>query len=124
MTTSNRPDCVFCTLAKDRIVAETALVITLGDGFPVSPGHTLIIPTGARPNETVQAVSVTARRSLDGAKRNPGLPSNALFRQLKRGCSRISLALHPGYEGSNPSRLSKTSSAPGAPCPMSLTPSP
>jgi diadenosine tetraphosphate (Ap4A) HIT family hydrolase len=45
MTTSNRPDGLFCTLPKDRIVAETALVITLEDGFPVSPGHTLIIPT-------------------------------------------------------------------------------
>jgi len=60
MTASNRPDCLFCTLAKDRIVAETALVITLEDGFPVSPGHTLIIPTGARPNDTVEVVSVTA----------------------------------------------------------------
>jgi diadenosine tetraphosphate (Ap4A) HIT family hydrolase len=35
---------VFCAVPKDRIVAETALVITIADGFPVSKGHTLAIP--------------------------------------------------------------------------------
>jgi len=31
-------------VAPERIVAETALTLTLRDGFPVSPGHTLVIP--------------------------------------------------------------------------------
>ena len=39
------PDtCPFCTLEPERIIAETELTVTIRDGFPVSPGHTLIIP--------------------------------------------------------------------------------
>jgi len=37
-------DCPFCQIEAHRIVAETPLTLTLRDGFPVSPGHTLIIP--------------------------------------------------------------------------------
>jgi len=44
MTNNSHPDCVFCAIPKDRIVAETALVVTIADGFPVSKGHTLVIP--------------------------------------------------------------------------------
>lgn len=36
--------CLFCSLPDERIVSETNLTLTLRDGFPVSPGHTLIIP--------------------------------------------------------------------------------
>jgi diadenosine tetraphosphate (Ap4A) HIT family hydrolase len=36
--------CPFCTLAEDRILASNELAIATPDGFPVSPGHTLIIP--------------------------------------------------------------------------------
>jgi diadenosine tetraphosphate (Ap4A) HIT family hydrolase len=37
-------DCPFCRIDPARIVAETELTLTLRDGFPVSPGHTLVIP--------------------------------------------------------------------------------
>ncbi|NEX63603.1 HIT family protein [Noviherbaspirillum sp. 17J57-3] len=36
--------CVFCTLPTARIIAENEFAIAIRDGFPVSPGHTLIIP--------------------------------------------------------------------------------
>ncbi len=39
--------CLFCdiqTKIKDRIVDENALAYAIRDGFPVSPGHTLLIP--------------------------------------------------------------------------------
>ncbi len=36
--------CVFCTLPRVRIVAENEFAVVVRDGFPVSPGHTLIIP--------------------------------------------------------------------------------
>jgi len=39
--------CLFCdiqTKIKDRIVDENALAYAIHDGFPVSPGHTLLIP--------------------------------------------------------------------------------
>jgi diadenosine tetraphosphate (Ap4A) HIT family hydrolase len=36
--------CPFCVLPRDRIVLERELALGLRDGFPVSPGHTLITP--------------------------------------------------------------------------------
>lgn len=36
-------NCVFCDLPAERIVAETPLTLTIRDGYPVSPGHTLVI---------------------------------------------------------------------------------
>ena len=39
-----RPPCPFCSLRDSRIVAEDGPCIAFRDGFPVSPGHTLIIP--------------------------------------------------------------------------------
>jgi diadenosine tetraphosphate (Ap4A) HIT family hydrolase len=40
----SEPDCPFCRIPPDRIAAETPLTLTVRDAFPVSPGHTLIIP--------------------------------------------------------------------------------
>ena len=37
-------DCPFCTLNSERIVSDLDLVVIIRDGYPVSPGHTLIIP--------------------------------------------------------------------------------
>jgi diadenosine tetraphosphate (Ap4A) HIT family hydrolase len=37
-------DCPFCTPAPERVVAGTGLTFTLRDAFPVSPGHTLVVP--------------------------------------------------------------------------------
>ncbi len=36
--------CPFCNLSRDRLVFEGELAIAFRDGFPVSPGHTLVIP--------------------------------------------------------------------------------
>lgn len=36
--------CPFCVLDPARILAEDALTVVYKDGFPVSPGHTVIIP--------------------------------------------------------------------------------
>ena len=38
------PPCPFCNLAADRVIAEDGPCIAFRDGFPVSAGHTLIIP--------------------------------------------------------------------------------
>ena len=55
---------------------------------------------GTQPRRATPAAAprTPARRSLDEAKRNPGLPGNPLFWQSTRGCSRISLSLQPGYD--------------------------
>ena len=36
--------CPFCTLTNRRIVAANELAIAVRDDYPVSPGHTLIVP--------------------------------------------------------------------------------
>jgi diadenosine tetraphosphate (Ap4A) HIT family hydrolase len=40
---SDKP-CPFCNLPSDRIISESDHTFTIRDGFPVSDGHTLIIP--------------------------------------------------------------------------------
>ena len=39
--------CPFCTLSSDRVVWRSAdgLILAIRDAYPVSPGHTLLIPT-------------------------------------------------------------------------------
>ena len=36
--------CPFCTLPESRVIDRTPLGLVIRDGFPISPGHTLIIP--------------------------------------------------------------------------------
>jgi len=42
--------CPFCDPPEDRIFAQDRLAIALWDGYPVSPGHALIIPRRHIPN--------------------------------------------------------------------------
>lgn len=44
MTDPTPKPCLFCNLSEERIVASNGPAISIRDGFPVSPGHTLIIP--------------------------------------------------------------------------------
>jgi diadenosine tetraphosphate (Ap4A) HIT family hydrolase len=37
-------NCLFCTLPPERIIAADSHALVIRDGFPVSRGHTLIIP--------------------------------------------------------------------------------
>ncbi|HIE1295138.1 HIT family protein [Burkholderia contaminans] len=36
--------CPFCSLSKERVLGQNAHALWIRDGFPVSPGHSLIIP--------------------------------------------------------------------------------
>lgn len=36
--------CAFCTLPSARVIDENATAMVIRDGYPVSPGHTLLIP--------------------------------------------------------------------------------
>ena len=38
------PTCPFCTLPADRVLGQNALAIWIRDAYPVSPGHSLVIP--------------------------------------------------------------------------------
>lgn len=37
-------DCVFCDIKEDRIIYQDSLWVAILDGYPVSEGHTLLIP--------------------------------------------------------------------------------
>lgn len=43
MNSTSKP-CPFCTLPVSRIVEENELAVLILDGFPVSTGHSLVIP--------------------------------------------------------------------------------
>jgi diadenosine tetraphosphate (Ap4A) HIT family hydrolase len=36
--------CIFCALPDERIVVSNAAAVAIEDGFPLTPGHSLIIP--------------------------------------------------------------------------------
>jgi diadenosine tetraphosphate (Ap4A) HIT family hydrolase len=40
----NVQQCPFCRVSAERIVGESALALAIRDAFPISPGHTLIVP--------------------------------------------------------------------------------
>jgi diadenosine tetraphosphate (Ap4A) HIT family hydrolase len=42
--TALSPPCPFCSLPAERVVQKSEFAIAIRDGFPISPGHTLIIP--------------------------------------------------------------------------------
>ena len=37
-------NCPFCTLPKERIILSNTHGMVIRDGYPISPGHTLVIP--------------------------------------------------------------------------------
>lgn len=36
--------CPFCTLPKERVILSNSFGLVIRDGYPISPGHTLVIP--------------------------------------------------------------------------------
>ena len=49
-TTHTVASCPFCDPTEDRVFAQNQLAIALWDGYPVSPGHALIIPRRHTPS--------------------------------------------------------------------------
>jgi diadenosine tetraphosphate (Ap4A) HIT family hydrolase len=72
-------ECPFCTLPDDRIVAEDALTITIGDGYPVSPGHSLVLP----------------KRHIRSLFETTDSERDALWRAIRRARVRLEAELHP-----------------------------
>ena len=62
--------CPFCVLDPARILVEDELTVVYKDGFPVSPGHTVIIPRRhfATLFEASQEERIALLASLDRAK--------------------------------------------------------
>jgi diadenosine tetraphosphate (Ap4A) HIT family hydrolase len=64
--------CPFCTLPPERIILTNTLAIAIRDAFPVSPGHTLIIPKRhvATFFDTTTEERLALSELLDRAKRD------------------------------------------------------
>lgn len=67
--------CVFCQLPQERFVLTSTLSVVIRDGFPISPGHTLIIPRrhiasffDATEEERADLVTLLARAREDLAR--------------------------------------------------------
>jgi len=62
--------CPFCVLDPARILAEDELTVVYKDGFPVSPGHTVIIPRRHFPTlfEATEAEQIALLKALNLAK--------------------------------------------------------
>lgn len=41
---THNTQCPFCTISSDRAIRKNDYAMAIFDGFPISPGHTLIIP--------------------------------------------------------------------------------
>lgn len=71
---TNEPSskCPFCSLPQSRIVHANELAVVVRDGYPVAPGHSLVIPrrhVGSffelRPAEQAAMLSLLARARAD-----------------------------------------------------------
>jgi diadenosine tetraphosphate (Ap4A) HIT family hydrolase len=69
--------CPFCTLPPERIIAENDLCVAIRDAYPVSEGHTLVIPkrhvetwfeATAEEQAGLMALVDVVRRRLSGAQ--------------------------------------------------------
>jgi len=65
------PACPFCSMTGERVIARTELAVAIRDGFPVSPGHTLVIPVRHVGSlfETTDAERADCLALLDRARR-------------------------------------------------------
>ena len=104
--------CPFCELVQERIVSETELTITTRDGYPISPGHTLIIPKRhvASFFDVTEAERFQIFNALDDAKimlrreLNPDGFNIGINDGQAAGQTVMHLHIHliPRYQGDNP----------------------
>ena len=107
---TNRADiCPFCCLTADRLVLEDELTLVIRDGFPISEGHTLIIPrrhvqsffeTTDAERSSLLAMLDTAKAVLDQSLKpdgyNIGINDGATAGQT---VPHLHIHLIPRYEG-------------------------
>lgn len=108
----SKVDCAFCQLPPTRIILESPLSIVIRDGFPISPGHSLVIPkrhaTSFFELDEAETMSVLehlreARRGLDSEYRpdayNIGVNDGPAAGQTVR---HVHIHLIPRYRGDVP----------------------
>jgi diadenosine tetraphosphate (Ap4A) HIT family hydrolase len=104
--------CTFCNLSADRVILDHGLVLAIRDGYPVSPGHTLIVPkrhigsffeTTYEERASILAALDQVKATLDSefcpAGYNIGLNDGAAAGQT---VAHLHVHLIPRYEGDQP----------------------
>lgn len=104
--------CSFCTLPESRIIFGDGLSVVIRDGFPISPGHTLIIPrrhvhsffdtTNAEKDSLVRLLA-EAKVALD-RELNPNGYNIGINDGIVAGQTMLHLHMHliPRYLGDHP----------------------
>ena len=111
-TKNSAHTCAFCTLPSARVVDENATAIAIRDGYPVSPGHTLLIPkrhTGSffdlstQERDDLLALLDRAKRVLDAELQpqgyNIGINDGAAAGQT---VPHLHMHLIPRFDGDSP----------------------
>jgi diadenosine tetraphosphate (Ap4A) HIT family hydrolase len=84
--------CPFCTVNPSRIIIENDLAMAICDGFPVSPGHLLIIPkkhiasffeTTEQEQTALLKLLAEARGLVLGGTRGSGLTNGDLLHTIR-----------------------------------------
>ena len=102
-------NCFFCNLDPSRIFIHNKHCIVIRDGFPISPGHTLVIPRrhvgsffdlSAEERQALMALLDSAKQSLDAVYRpdayNIGMNDGPAAGQT---VPHVHVHLIPRYEG-------------------------
>lgn len=104
--------CPFCTFPRERIVSADARALVVRDAYPISPGHTLIVPrrhvasiAEATPGEVRSLWSLLggARRTLDEMLKPDGY-NIGINDGVAAGQTVMHLHVHlvPRYHGDRP----------------------
>jgi diadenosine tetraphosphate (Ap4A) HIT family hydrolase len=105
-------ECPFCSLPQERVVARNQFAMVLRDAYPISPGHTLIVPSrhvaslfDVSPDERSALMDLLekAKRQLDEECRpagyNVGINDGPAAGQT---VPHLHIHLIPRYEGDQP----------------------
>lgn len=93
---------VFLQVPHEQRVAENVLTFAIRDGYPVSPGHTLVIPKRVVPTQTVQRQRLRQQHPLPARRRratrrarHPPAPRHPAQERMERETR----AMRPGFRG-------------------------
>jgi diadenosine tetraphosphate (Ap4A) HIT family hydrolase len=77
---SEGESCLFCSIPSDRVIAENDLAFAIRDGFPVTEGHSLVIPKrhaedyfALTPEELAACDSLLRRLKADLEQADPAI---------------------------------------------------